>query len=130
MTWSGLGAKVADEDIIWEPQKTTLTGGRDTDGKWVKGRSGNPGGRPRTRGLAAQLRAKFGEDGKRLIDAVGSIALEPTVQPSVRLSALELMLAYQFGRPCQMQLTGMLVDPATVPLRIEIRDYTGDDEKG
>ena len=46
---------------------------RTSAGTFKPGQSGNPGGRPK--GLGEEIRRRFGDDGKKLIDAHEAIAL-------------------------------------------------------
>ena len=63
---------------------------------WVKGQSGNPGGR--VKGLRAIMHARFGQ-GEKLIAALHQIA-DDEKHPK-RFDALKLLAAYQFGQPLQ-----------------------------
>lgn len=76
---------------------------------FVKGVSGNPGGR--TKGLTAAVKAKAGADGKKLIDALWLIATgKPDAieaaygaTPSIRdrQSAIDSLLDRGFGKATQ-----------------------------
>jgi hypothetical protein len=61
--------------------------------KWVKGVSGNPGGRPKTKELEQYAR----EQGTAAIDRLLEIGRHGRGVSAVR--ALELVLAYGYGRP-------------------------------
>lgn len=69
---------------------------------FTPGQSGNPGGRPRTKGLAAELRRRYGEDGRELLDHLDQLLSRRTTPPSVQLRAIELIFAYSFGRPADV----------------------------
>ena len=63
---------------------------------WVKGQSGNPGGR--VKGLRVLMHARYGE-GKPLIAALHKIATD--AKHPKQFDALKLLAAYQFGQPIQ-----------------------------
>ena len=63
---------------------------------WVKGQSGNPGGR--VKGLRVIMRKRFGE-GEALIASLHQIAKDE--KHPKRFDALKLLAAYQFGQPIQ-----------------------------
>lgn len=67
-----------------------------------KGQSGNPGGRPK--GLGAAIRAKYGEDGTRLIRALHNIAFSRSKKVSRRdkLTAIEMLLDRGWGKATQV----------------------------
>ena len=67
-----------------------------------KGQSGNPGGRPKTRGLIEEIKRACGENGSKLIRAILAIADDQAAPASTRLAALELLLAYGWGQPAPM----------------------------
>ena len=87
---------------------------------WLKGQSGNPGGRPKVREeLAARIR-EFGPD---LVDRLLAIAngrAEPErAAPSAgeQTKAIQLLLAYGYGRPTDyVEVAG----ENGGPLRIEV----------
>ncbi len=55
-----------------------------------KGKSGNPGGRPK--GLSAYVQQKCGKDGKKLIDELARIAFSMKVSTKDRLKSIEALM--------------------------------------
>lgn len=72
--------------------------GKRGNPNWVKGRGGNPGGRPKILGEVKELARKFMYEGgfDRLFDLAQNAGND-----SVRLKAVELIMGYGFGRPSQ-----------------------------
>lgn len=67
-----------------------------------KGQSGNPGGRPQ--GIAAYLKERHGEDGRKLLDKLEAIACAPakaSISTRDRLTAINSLLDRGWGRPIQ-----------------------------
>ena len=71
--------------------------------KFQKGHSGNPRGRPRAaRGLRAALLARYGHDGRALVERLEVLSkLSGRGDARVALAATELLLAYHSGKPTQ-----------------------------
>lgn len=63
------------------------------------GQSGNPGGRPKTAGLVATLRAKYGQNAEKLQAVLDEIAFDPKRDDRVRLEAVKTLMAYGWGKP-------------------------------
>ena len=70
--------------------------------RWVKGQSGNPGGRPK--GLATSIREKYGEDGATLIAQLHRVAFSRSRKMSTRdrLTAIEMLLDRGWGKAAQV----------------------------
>src|SRR5262249_19519394 len=76
------------------------SGKQRTSGRpFRKGQSGNPGGRPKTTGLAEEIRHRRGHSAEALIDLTMMMAKSQKVPARTRLAAIELLLAYGWGRP-------------------------------
>jgi hypothetical protein len=69
---------------------------RDRSGRWPKGISGNPGGRPLS--LAKATRALVGEDGLALAQLWWDIARDETRRDSDRLEASKLLAERGWGK--------------------------------
>jgi hypothetical protein len=69
---------------------------RDRSGRWPKGISGNPGGRPQ--GLAKATRELVGEDGMKLVQLWWDIARDETRRDSDRLEASRLLADRGWGK--------------------------------
>jgi hypothetical protein len=69
---------------------------RDGSGRWPKGVSGNPGGRPK--GLAKATRELVGEDGMALAQLWWDIARDETRRDSHRLEASRLLADRGWGK--------------------------------
>jgi hypothetical protein len=72
---------------------------RDGSGRWQRGVSGNPGGRPKAQAvLSTSARKLVGEDGEALIQLWWSIANDPTRRDADRLRASELLAERGWGK--------------------------------
>ena len=69
---------------------------RDRSGRWPRGISGNPGGRPQ--GLARATRELVGEDGQGLAGLWWTIAQDPLQRTSDRLEASRLLADRGWGK--------------------------------
>jgi hypothetical protein len=74
---------------------------RDGSGRFPKGVSGNPGGRPQ--GLAKATRELVGEDGHRLAEFWVSIMDDPMRRDSDRLEASRLLADRGWGKAAVYQ---------------------------
>src|SRR5262245_66056085 len=79
----------------------STTQNRDRSGRFPKGVSGNPGGRPQ--GLCKATRELVGEDGHRLAEFWVSIMDDPMRRDSDRLEASRLLADRGWGRAAQYQ---------------------------
>ena len=71
---------------------------------FLPGQSGNPSGRPRTRGLVSSLRAKMGEigpDGSSLEDRLVGVLVQEALKGRQRLAAVEVIFDRLEGRASQ-----------------------------
>lgn len=81
------------------PQNTTKTG-RTNDGRFKRGVSGNPGGRPKVEN-AAEMRAALQLLAPRAIEVLREIMDDEESAPSARLAAAQAILDRCFGKPTQ-----------------------------
>jgi hypothetical protein len=77
---------------------------RDGSGRFPKGVSGNPGGRPQ--GLARATRQLVGEDGMKLAEFWVSIMQDETRRDSDRLEASRLLARQGLGQGCSVRSAG------------------------
>ena len=80
------------------------------------GKSGNPGGRPA--GVRASVQAKCGKDGKKVVDALWSLANSKKTPAAVRLGAWKELLDRGFGKPEQSHVFPSLVPLFTLPVGV------------
>ncbi len=94
--------------------------------KFKKGQSGNVKGRPKAaRGLRTALLAKYGDDGKLLVERLEALSkLTGKGNAKIALDATELLLAYHSGKPAQvMSVEGG--DDESLPVRV-VHEYAND----
>jgi len=77
-------------------------------GRFSRGTSGNPGGRPRSAaGLRELLEEKYGDDAAVLVGRLEKISTGRT--PRLALEATKLLLTYHAGTPAQaIDVSGVL----------------------
>ena len=80
------------------PSSNSLPANRAETGRFVPGQSGNPSGRPKRDENLAALARTHSEDA---IAVLVSIANDPKVNPSARISAANSLLDRGHGRPPQ-----------------------------
>jgi hypothetical protein len=71
---------------------------------FLPGRSGNPGGRPRTTGLIDAIRAKvfeIGTDGRTVAEQIAQMLVDESLRGKHRVAAATLILDRLEGRPPQ-----------------------------
>ncbi|OPX88289.1 MAG: hypothetical protein A4E53_02070 [Pelotomaculum sp. PtaB.Bin104] len=71
---------------------------RTVTGRFMKGHSGNPGGRPK---LASELKLSMQELTGNAVFTIKEIMSNQDAPPASRLKCAELILAYGIGRPVQ-----------------------------
>jgi hypothetical protein len=77
---------------------------RDGSGRWPKGVSGNPGGRPKGQAeLSKSARKLLGEDGEALIQIWWSIANDPMRRDRDRLEASRLLADRGWGKAASFE---------------------------
>jgi hypothetical protein len=110
----------------------STTQNRNRSGRWPKGISGNPGGRPQ--GLAKATRELVGEDGMKLAAFWLSIMEDPMRRDSDRLEASRLLADRGWGKaPTFEPLEGDPLDLAVLEgaaeeFRAKILRLAGDSE--
>jgi Family of unknown function (DUF5681) len=70
-------------------------------GRWPKGTSGNPGGRPK--GLARYVRELVGDDGRRIADFMLGVLEDETERTETRMQAATWLADRGLGEPMQPQ---------------------------
>jgi hypothetical protein len=95
------GINVANNS--YQPGQPKQLGGITGRG-FLPGQSGNPNGRPRTRGLVSALRSKvseIGTDGRSVEDQLVSVLLQEALRGRQRLAAVEIIFDRLEGRARQ-----------------------------
>ena len=91
---------------------------RDSQGKWLKGTSPNPGGRPKGRGLRAEIERKLAEvpagSNETRMERIAQVLVEKCEEGDMR--ALELLLKRVWPERLSVQSEGPL---------LVFKDYTG-----
>jgi hypothetical protein len=80
-------------------------------GRWAKGQSGNPGGRPR---IMRDVQALARQYSNEAIRTLGELMRSDAAPPGVRVRAAELLLDRGWGRPLQ----------ASVSTNLDVRQLT------
>jgi hypothetical protein len=84
-----------------EQRKQTKQLGGITGRGFLPGQSGNPSGRPRTRGLVGALRVKvaeIGPDSRSLEDRLGGVLIQEALRGRQRLASVEVIFDRLEGR--------------------------------
>ena len=71
---------------------------RDDAGRWQKGSSGNPGGRP---AMATEVREALRVEATTAVNALVAIVKDPKAPPAARVSAARCILDHSIGKPLQ-----------------------------
>lgn len=74
---------------------------RDKNGKWLKGQTGNPKGGPRKDAAIEKAARELVERGDYnwALETLRGIADNPKARGTDRIRAVELVMAYAYGRP-------------------------------
>lgn len=118
--------RVTETPLLVEPGAlTVLPGNRTPAGRFPKGLSGNPRGRPKgSAGLAAYIRQRTRE-GRDLADTVIDV-LTSSEDAKVKIDAATWLANRAFGTPVQShEVTGVDGGPLTFTLRLGERDADG-----
>lgn len=107
-----MGAEDKGQDVV--PQNRRGTGKRHPDGRFVKGQSGNPGGRPR--GMVQKIREAT-DDGEQIADFILQVFHGEVegVKLKDRLEAATWLADRGFGKPVQaMNVETFQIDLSTL----------------
>ncbi|MCM0032769.1 hypothetical protein [Sandarakinorhabdus limnophila] len=78
---------------------------RDSTGRFVKGASGNPGGRPR---VVMAVRDQAQQHGEEAIEVLADIMRDKDAAPAARISAASEILNRGYGRPVDQKAMVLL----------------------
>lgn len=82
---------------------------RDTDGRFLPGKSGNPGGRPRVIGHVRDMAQRHAQDA---IEVLAEIMKDQESPASARIAASVALLDRGFGRPVDQRAMVLLTQNA------------------
>ena len=95
---------------------------RDSSGQFLKGQSGNPGGRPR---VVMAVRDQAQQHGEEAISVLASIMRDCEAPPSARITAASEILNRGYGRPVDqkaMIVMSQQIDRTLIPREMTTRD--------
>jgi hypothetical protein len=91
-----------DADALCSSEQGQIKPMTIQSGRWIKGQSGNPGGRPRImRDVQALARQYSGQ----AVRTLGELMRSEATPPGVRVRAAELLLDRAWGRPLQASVS-------------------------
>jgi hypothetical protein len=103
-----VGVETQHREVHMDESKRTPRGEKQLGGAtgrgFMPGRSGNPNGRPRTRGLVSALHAKVAEvgaDGRSIEQQLVDVLLHEALRGKHRLAAVEVIFDRLEGRASQ-----------------------------
>lgn len=111
------GAEICDDGSMSKKDKDLVTGGnqarqRDSKGRFIKGVSGNPRGRPKT---DEEIKEALRELVPKSIEVLKEIIENRGARDQDRIRAIELIFDRVYGRPFQqMQVEDTTVDKTLV----------------
>lgn len=92
------------------------------------GQSGNPGGRPKS--IANALKAKYGQDGEKLLEAFDGLAFDAE-DDTVRLQALKWLGDQFWGKAKETrELTGQILPMFALPAGARVNVTEDDPQDG
>jgi hypothetical protein len=94
-----------DGDPLCSSEQGQITPMTIQGGRWIKGQSGNPGGRPRVMRNVQELARQRTSEAVRTL---GELMRSDATPPGVRVRAAELLLDRAWGRPLQSTVSANL----------------------
>lgn len=104
--------RAEDSESVDSAPQITPPVRRDEGGRWLKGSTPNPGGRPK--GLAERIRQRTAE-GERLLDELFQILDDKVAKPSERLRAIEILFDRGYGKALETSVVANLSSAPSNP---------------